>query len=144
MRRVASIDSLVPVLYLKRISTDEFPMALEAILGPEAKGLSASTIVRLKEVWTAEYQYWSKRSLAGKRYVYIFVDGMYCQARLEDEQSCILVIIGADSLSLYSKAKDMLKNQYLAPTREDPLKACDLGLQALPGGSKWMEKTRLI
>lgn len=97
MRRAPSIDTLVPVLYLKGISTDDFPTALEAILGPGAKGLSASTVVRLKEVWTAEYEEWSKRSLAGKRYVYVWVDGVYCKARLEDEKACLLVVMGADS-----------------------------------------------
>ena len=97
MRRAASIDTLVPVLYLKGVSTEDFPTALEAILGPGAKGLSASTVVRLKEIWTAEYEQWAKRSLAGKRYVYVWVDGVYCQARLEEERSCLLVVMGADS-----------------------------------------------
>ena len=97
MRRAASIDTLVPVLYLKGISTDDFPTALEAILGPQAKGLSASTVVRLKEIWTEEYTEWSKRDLTGKRYVYVWADGVYCTARLEDERSCLLVIMGADS-----------------------------------------------
>ncbi|HRV99635.1 MAG TPA: IS256 family transposase [Aminobacteriaceae bacterium] len=97
MRRAPSIDTLVPVLYLKGISTDDFPTALEAILGPQAKGLSASTVVRLKEIWTEEYGDWSKRDLSGKRYVYIWADGVYCNARLEDERSCLLVVMGADS-----------------------------------------------
>ena len=97
MRRAASIDSLVPALYLKGISTDDFPTALEAILGPNAKGLSATTVVRLKEVWADEYEEWSKRDLSGKRYVYLWADGVYCSARLEDERSCLLVIMGADS-----------------------------------------------
>ena len=97
MRRAASIDSLVPALYLKGISTDDFPTALEAILGPNAKGLSATTVVRLKEVWADEYEAWSKRDLSGKRYVYLWADGVYCAARLEDERSCLLVIMGADS-----------------------------------------------
>lgn len=97
MRRAASIDTLVPVLYLKGISTDDFPTALEAILGPQAKGLSATTVVRLKEIWTDEYEEWSKRDLSGKRYVYVWADGVYCNARLEDERSCLLVIMGADS-----------------------------------------------
>lgn len=97
MRRAPSIDTLVPVLYLKGISTDDFPTALEAILGPQAKGLSASTVVRLKEIWTAEYGEWSKRDLSGKRYVYVWADGVYCNARLEDERSCLLVVMGADS-----------------------------------------------
>jgi putative transposase len=97
MRRAPSIDTLVPVLCLKGISTDDFPTALEAILGPQAKGLSASTIVRLKEIWTEEYAEWSKRDLSGKRYVYVWADGVYCNARLEDERSCQLVVMGADS-----------------------------------------------
>lgn len=97
MRRAASIDSLVPALYLKGISTDDFPTALEAILGPNAKGLSASTVVRLKEVWADEYETWSKRDLSDKRYVYLWADGVYCSARLEDERSCLLVIMGADA-----------------------------------------------
>lgn len=97
MRRAPSIDTLVPVLYLKGISTDDFPTALEAILGPQAKGLSASTVVRLKEIWTEEYAEWSKRDLSGKRYVYVWADGVYCNARLEDERSCLLVVMGADS-----------------------------------------------
>lgn len=97
MRRAPSIDTLVPVLYLKGISTDDFPTALEAILGPQAKGLSASTVVRLKEIWTEEYAEWSKRDLSGKHYVYVWADGVYCNARLEDERSCLLVVMGADS-----------------------------------------------
>ena len=97
MRRSPSIDNLVPVLYLKGMSTDDFPPALEAILGPQAKGLSATMVVRLKEVWTAEYPQWSKRRLDGKKYIYLWADGVYCQARLEDERSCLVVIMGADS-----------------------------------------------
>jgi len=98
MRRAASLDSLIPVLYLKGISSDDFPTALEAILGPDAKGLSATTVVRLKEVWEKEYEQWTKRDLSAKHYVYMWADGVYCNARLEDERSCLLVIIGADSL----------------------------------------------
>jgi putative transposase len=202
MRRAPSIDALVPVLYLKGISTDDFPTALEAILGPQAKGLSATTVVRLKEIWTEEYEEWSKRDLSGKRYVYVWADGVYCSARLEDERACLLVVMGADSFgnkellavsdgfrestqswkeilldlrvrgldqapklavcdgamgfqaaavevwpetrvqrcwfhksgnildklpkALQAKAKGMLHDQYLAPTREEALKAFDL------------------
>jgi putative transposase len=97
MRRAPSIDTLIPTLYLQGISTDDFPTALEAILGPQAKGLSASTVVRLKEIWTEEHEEWSRRDLSGKRYVYVWVDGVYCKARLEDERSCLLVVMGADS-----------------------------------------------
>lgn len=211
MRRAPSIDALVPLLYLKGISTDDFPTALEAILGPQAKGLSATTVVRLKEIWTEEYGEWSKRDLSGKRYVYVWADGVYCSARLEDERSCLLVIMGANSQgnkeliavsdgyrestqswkeilldlrsrglkiapklavsdgamgfqaaaaevwaetriqrcwfhksgnvldklpkSLQGKAKGMLHDQYLAPTREDALKAFDLFVESF--GTKY-------
>jgi putative transposase len=211
MRRAPSIDTLVPTLYLQGISTDDFPTALEAILGPQAKGLSASTVVRLKEIWTEEHEKWSKRNLSGKHYVYVWVDGVYCKARLEDERSCLLVVIGTDSFgnkellavsdgfrestqswkeilldlrsrgltqapalavcdgamgfqvaaaeiwpatriqrcwfhktgtvldklpaALQAKAKRMLHNQYLAPTREDALKAFDLFVESF--GTKY-------
>jgi transposase-like protein len=218
MRRAASIDSRVPALYLKGISTDDFPTALEAILGPNAKGLSASTVVRLKEVWADEYEAWSKRDLSGKRYVYLWADGVYCSARLEDERSCLLVIMGADSFgnkellavsdgfresthswkeilfslrsrglqyapvlavcdgamgfhaalaevwpttriqrcwfhksgnvldklprSLQGKAKDMLHDQYLAPTKEKALKAFSLFLETF--GAKYLKTVECL
>lgn len=97
MRRAPSIDAVVPVLYLKGISTDDFPAALEALLGPGVKGLSAATVVRLKDIWTAEYRSWATRDLSGKKYVYVWVDGVYCNARLEEERNCLLVMMGADS-----------------------------------------------
>ena len=95
MRRVPSIDALIPCLYLKGISTGDFVEALEAILGPQASGLSATNIVRLKDVWKQDYEQWRKRDLSGNRYVYIWVDGIYFNVRLDDERSCILVMIGA-------------------------------------------------
>jgi putative transposase len=76
LRRTKSIEELIPWLYLKGISTGDFSEALTALLGPEAPGLSASTVVRLKEVWQRDYEAWSKRSLTGKRYVYFWVDGI--------------------------------------------------------------------
>ena len=202
MRRAPSIDALVPLLYLKGISSDDFSSALEAILGPQAKGLSATTVVRLKEIWTSEHEEWSRRSLSDKAYVYVWADGVYCNARLEDERSCLLVVMGADPFgnkellavsdgfresaqswkellldlrsrglqkspvlavcdgamgfqaactevwpetriqrcwfhksgnvldklpaSIQAKAKDMLHNQYLAPTRQEAFKAHEL------------------
>lgn len=95
MRRVPSIDALIPCLYLKGISTGDFSEALEAILGPQVKGLSATNIVRLKESWQQDYESWRKRDLSGKRYVYLWVDGVHFNVRLDDERSCILVAIGA-------------------------------------------------
>lgn len=96
MRRVASIDNLVPALYLKGISTQDFPTALSAILGEKAKGLSSSTVVRLKERWEEEYRTWSKTDLSEKKYAYIWVDGIYFNVRLKKISPCFLVVIGAD------------------------------------------------
>jgi transposase-like protein len=94
-RRSRSLEVLIPILYLKGISTGDFEEALAALLGKDAPGLSASTIARLKEVWIDEHEHWKKRDLSAKRYVYVWADGIYLQARLEDAKQCILVIIGA-------------------------------------------------
>jgi putative transposase len=96
-RRSKSLEVLIPILYLKGISTGDFEPALVALLGKDAGGLSASTITRLKEAWSEEHARWSKRDLTAKGYVYFWVDGIYVQARLEDEAQCLLVIIGATS-----------------------------------------------
>ena len=95
LRRTKSIEELLPWLYLKGLSTGDFSSALTALLGQDAAGLSASTISRLKEVWKEEQERWSKRELAGKRFVYIWVDGVHFGVRLEDASQCILVVIGA-------------------------------------------------
>jgi putative transposase len=94
-RRTKSLEVLIPILYLKGISTGDFEEALGALLGKDAGGLSASTIGRLKEAWADEHARWLDRDLSGKRYVYFWVDGIYVQARLEDDAQCLLVIIGA-------------------------------------------------
>ena len=94
MRRVPSVDALIPVLYLKGISTGEFSEALEAILGPNAAGLSATNIVRLKEGWRNDYETWAARDLTAKRYVYWWADGVYFNVRLEPDRPCMLVIMG--------------------------------------------------
>ena len=96
LRRVPSIDNLIPVLYLKGVSTGDFSEALSSILGPGAAGLSATNIVRLKASWEADYQEWSRRDLSDKEYVYFWADGIYFNVRLDDDRTCILVIIGAD------------------------------------------------
>ena len=96
LRRVPSIDNLLPVLYLKGISTGDFPTALGAILGSNAKNISANTIVRLKESWEKEYLDWSKRDLTKKKYVYFWADAIHLNVRLEKERPCILVIMAAD------------------------------------------------
>ena len=95
LRKTRSLEELIPWLYLKGISTGDFSEALAALLGPEAPGLSASTVVRLKQVWQDEYEAWSQRSLAGKRYAYFWVDGIHFNIRLEEDRQCILVIMGA-------------------------------------------------
>lgn len=94
MRRLPSIEALVPALYLKGISTGDMQEALEAILGENAKGLSATNIVRLKESWEKEYADWNERDLSEKRYIYIWADGIYFNVRLTDERPCILVLLG--------------------------------------------------
>lgn len=93
-RRSKSLEVLIPILYLKGISTGDFEEALAALLGKNAPGLSASTIGRLKDAWSDEHVRWSKRDLSAKRYVYFWVDGIHVQARLEDDAQCLLVIIG--------------------------------------------------
>ena len=95
LRRAPSLEALIPTLYLKGLSTNDFPEALAAILGEGAKGLSASTIVRLKESWEKDYETWQNRDLSGKRYVYFWADGVYFNVRLSDDRPCVLVIVGA-------------------------------------------------
>jgi transposase-like protein len=94
-RRSKSLEVLIPILYLKGISSGDFADALIALLGRDAGGLSASTIGRLKEAWSEEHARWSKRDLSAKRYIYFWVDGIHVQARLEDTAQCLLIIIGA-------------------------------------------------
>ncbi len=95
MRRSKSIETLLPILYLKGISTGDFSDALAALLGKDAVGLSASAIGRLKDGWQDEHAAWAKRDLSSRRYVYVWADGIHLEARLEDQKQCILVIIGA-------------------------------------------------
>jgi len=95
LRKTKSIEELIPWLYLKGVSTGDFNEALCALLGPECPGLSATTVTRLKSVWEEEHRQWSQRSLAGKRYVYVWADGIYTNVRLEDDRVCLLVLMGA-------------------------------------------------
>src|SRR4030095_569504 len=94
-RRSKSLEVLIPILYLKGISSGDFEDALSALLGPDAGGLSASSIARLKDAWSAEHAQWSTRDLSAQRHVYVWVDGIHVQARLEADAQCLLVIIGA-------------------------------------------------
>jgi len=95
LRKTKSIEELLPWLYLKGISTGDFQEALQSLVGPECPGLSAPTITRLIQQWQEEYQAWSRRSLAGKKYVYVWADGVYFNIRLEEDRPCILVLMGA-------------------------------------------------
>ena len=94
-RRTKSLEALIPILYLKGVSTGDFEEVLTTLVGKDAPGLSASTIARLKDAWSDEHDRWRRRDLSTKRYVYLWVDGIYLEARLEDQAQCILVIIGA-------------------------------------------------
>lgn len=96
LKRTESIEELLPVLYLKGISTGDFSEALKSLLGANAKGLSAGTISRLKQQWQEEHKSWSKRDLERKHYVYIWADGVYFNIRSEEAKQCILVIIGVN------------------------------------------------
>jgi transposase-like protein len=95
LRKTKAIEELIPWLYLKGISTGAFAEALQALVGPQAAGLSATTITRLMTVWQDEYQAWSHRSLSDKKYVYVWADGVHFNIRLEEDRQCILVLMGA-------------------------------------------------
>jgi transposase-like protein len=95
LRRSKAIDELIPWLYLKGVSTGDFSEALVALVGPQAKGLSANVVVKLKEQWQEEFGAWHQRDLSKKEYVYFWVDGIYFNIRLEEDRQCILVVIGA-------------------------------------------------
>lgn len=95
LRKAKSVEELIPYLYLKGVSTGDFTDALQAILGPGCPGQSASTVTRLKGVWEQEYEAWSKRSLEGKEYVYVWADGIHANIRLEEDRQCLLVLMGA-------------------------------------------------
>jgi putative transposase len=94
-RRTKSLDMLLPVLYLRGVSTGDFQEALAALLGKDAPNLSPAVLTRLKLSWQDEFERWQKRDLSARRYVYIWADGVYLQARMEPDKQCILVLIGA-------------------------------------------------
>ena len=94
-RRTRSLDALLPVLYLRGVSTGDFQEALTALLGIDAPNLSPAVISRLTAQWQADYDTWQKRDLSARRYVYVWADGVYLQARMEDNAECMLVLIGA-------------------------------------------------
>jgi transposase-like protein len=96
LRKAQSIEKLVPWLYLKGISTSDFAEAFECLGLEGAAGFSATSVVRMKEIWQQEWQEWNKRSLAGKQYVYVWADGIHFNVRLEEDcRPCVLVLMGA-------------------------------------------------
>jgi transposase-like protein len=94
-RRTRSLDALLPVLYLRRVSTGDFQEALGALLGKDAPNLSPAVVARLKADWEVDYARWQRRNLSARRYVYVWADGVYLQARMEPQAECMLVLIGA-------------------------------------------------
>ena len=94
-RRTKSLDVLLPALYLRGVSTGDFQEVLTALLGKDAPNLSPAVIARLKSEWEDEYRRWQERDLSARRYVYVWADGVYLQARMEPQAECMLVLIGA-------------------------------------------------
>ena len=94
VRRSRTLDAALPWLYLKGISSGQMQEALEVLVGPEAKGLSASVVSRLKRQWQAEYEGWRRRRLDEERWVYCWADGVYSGLRAERQRLCMLVVIG--------------------------------------------------
>jgi putative transposase len=94
-RRTKSLDALLPILYLRGISTGDFREALAALLGKDAPNLSPTVTTRLTAEWQADYEAWQKRNLSARRYVYVWADGVYLQTRMEAAAECMLVLIGA-------------------------------------------------
>jgi putative transposase len=94
-RRTPSLDALLPTLYLRGISMGDFQEALAALLGQEAPNLSPSVIARIRGEWAADYARWQRRDLSARRYVYVWADGVYLQARMEPQAECMLGLIGA-------------------------------------------------
>jgi transposase-like protein len=95
LRKTRSVEELIPWLYLKGISTGDFTESLQSLLGPNAPGLSATTVTRLVTTWQKDYERWNTRSLEGKQYVYVWADGVHFNIRLEEDRQCILVLMGA-------------------------------------------------
>jgi transposase-like protein len=96
VRRAASVDAVLPWLYLRGISQADVGPALQALVGPEAGNLSAGVVGRLKQTWAAEYAAWSKSDLSKERWVYVWVDGVYSGVRAEDHRLCALVVVGVN------------------------------------------------
>ena len=95
VRRSKSIEAAIPYLYLKGISSGDFSQVMPVLLGKDAVGFSGDTVLRLRQQWKEELTQWNSRRLVSRNYVYLWADGIYFQARMEDDKQCMLVIIGA-------------------------------------------------
>ena len=94
MRRTPKIDEVLPILYLRGLSTGDFREAIPALLGEDAAGLSATTITRLTNQWEAEHKEFQGRDLSEREYVYVWCDGIHVNVRLEDDRVCLLIMLG--------------------------------------------------
>jgi len=95
LKKAKRLEAVLPWLYLKGVSTNDFDEALKALFGESVRGLSPSTITRLKRAWEAEYAEWRQRDWQGREFVYLWADGIYVNVRAE-ERRCVLVVIGCD------------------------------------------------
>lgn len=95
IRRSPTVEAIIPLMYLKGISTNDMCEVLETILGKNAEGLSPTNIVRLKQSWETEFEEWGKRDLSNKHYIYLWADGVYFNIRLQEDRPCVLVMLGA-------------------------------------------------
>ena len=96
VRKTASLEAAIPWLYLKGVSSGEMSSALEVLVGAEARGLSASTVSRLKQVWAEDYKTWCQKRVDQDQWVYVWADGIYSGLRAENAKLCALVIIGVN------------------------------------------------
>ena len=144
-RRTRSLDTLLPVLYLRGISTGDFQEALAALLGKDAPNLSPAVISRLTAEWQGEYERWQKRDLSARRYVYVWADGVFLQARMEDHGECMLVLIGATP----EGKKELIGFQVgvresAQSWRELLVEVKSRGLQDRPGNRRRRRRARLL
>ena len=95
LKKARRVEAVLPWLYLKGVSTNDFDEALRALFGESVKGLSAATITRLKRVWEVEYAEWRERDWHGHKFVYLWADGIYVNVR-SDQRRCLLVVVGCD------------------------------------------------
>ena len=116
LRSTKNMKELIPWLYLKGVSTADFSDALAALIGKRTPGLSAPTISRLKTIWQQDFDQWQSRDFPGKRYVYFWIDGIYCNGRMDDKQ-CLLVIIGATETRNWFALEGGFRENELSRTR---------------------------